>query len=75
MSGYHMTPDEFRKHGHEMVDWVADYLAGVEEYPVNSQVAPGEIRDALPTAAPEHPEPLNSGSSDQDRWLRPLHLS
>ena len=56
--GFHMRPEEFRKLGHEMVDWVADYLTNVEDYPVMSQVAPGEIRSRLPDSAPEEPEPF-----------------
>ncbi len=39
-----MTPEEFRKHGYQVIDWIADYLQNVERYPVLSQVAPGEIR-------------------------------
>jgi aromatic-L-amino-acid decarboxylase len=46
-----MNPSEFRKYGHEVVDWIADYLAGAEQYPVMSRCAPGEIRDLIP----EHP--------------------
>jgi len=57
---FHMSPEEFRQRGHEMVDWVADYLANVEQYPVNSAVAPGAIRNALPDAAPEDPEQLKT---------------
>lgn len=66
-----MTPDEFRRRGHEMVDWVADYLANIESYPVNSQVQPGAIRDALPQAAPEHPEPFADVMRDLDEIIMP----
>ncbi|SVE23412.1 uncharacterized protein METZ01_LOCUS476266, partial [marine metagenome] len=38
-----MDTEEFRHHGHIFVDWMADYLAGVEKYPVMAQVKPGEI--------------------------------
>ena len=55
---FHMEPEEFRELGHEMVDWVADYLVDVEKYPVMSRVAPGEVRSALPDSAPEQPEPF-----------------
>ena len=48
-----MTPEEFRKHGYQVIDWIADYLQNVERYPVLSQVAPGEIRQKLPAAPPE----------------------
>ena len=38
-----MDREEFRRHAHRLVDWMADYLDGVENYPVRSQVRPGEI--------------------------------
>ena len=47
-----MTPEEFRKHGYQVIDWIADYLQNVERYPVLSQVAPGAIRQQLPAAPP-----------------------
>ena len=45
---FHMTPDEFRRHGHAVVDWIADYHSRIESFPVLSQVKPGEIRASLP---------------------------
>ncbi len=48
-----MTPEEFRIHAHAFVDWMADYLEGVERYPVRAQVAPGEIPARIPEAPPE----------------------
>jgi len=47
-----MTPDEFRRHGHAVVDWIADYHARIESFPVLSQVKPGEIRAGLPKSPP-----------------------
>ena len=49
---YHWTPDEFRRHGHEVVEWVARYLETVEDRPVQSEVAPGWVRDRLPSSPP-----------------------
>jgi aromatic-L-amino-acid decarboxylase len=51
-----MTPDQFREHGHELVDWVADYLGRVGDLPVLSRSAPGSVRDALPPHPPQQPE-------------------
>jgi aromatic-L-amino-acid decarboxylase len=66
-----VTPEEFRRSGHELIDWVADYLAEVERYPVLSPVAPGWVRDQLPAAAPEEPEPFATVLADVDRVIMP----
>ena len=39
-----MTLDEFRRHGHELIDWIADYRAGVAARPVLAPTVPGEVR-------------------------------
>ena len=51
-----MTPEEFRRHGYQAIDWIADYLARPERYPVLAKVKPGELTDALPAAGPERGE-------------------
>ena len=66
-----MDLDEFRRHGHELVDWMADYLATVERHPVRAQVRPGEIAAQLPAAAPGHGEPLEQIFADFERILLP----
>src|SRR5262245_60777087 len=53
-----MTPEEFRRLGHEIVDWVADYRARVGELPVMSRVEPGAVPAQLPKAPPADPEPF-----------------
>ncbi|HZS94478.1 MAG TPA: pyridoxal-dependent decarboxylase [Chloroflexota bacterium] len=50
--------DDFRRYGHEIVDWIAQYLEESDRYPVLSRVSPGEICEALPTSAPTSPEPI-----------------
>lgn len=70
-ASFHMTPDELRRWGHEVVDWVADYLATVEEHRVVPGVRPGEVRSWLPPAAPEHPEPFADVLADLDRVIVP----
>ncbi|MEO3872965.1 pyridoxal-dependent decarboxylase [Nonomuraea sp. B12E4] len=67
----HMSPEEFRRHGKQVIDWIADYLAGIESYPVLSQVEPGEIRRALPPEPPERGEPFEAVLSDLGRILLP----
>ena len=56
-----MDIEEFRRLGHEAVDWIADYRARVArgEYPVMSRVAPGEVRAALPATPPAEPQSLD----------------
>ena len=70
-AGYHMSPDEFRRHGHVVVDWLADYLTSVEDRPVTPDVAPGTIRAMLPDIAPERPEPFEAILADLDRVVMP----
>jgi aromatic-L-amino-acid decarboxylase len=53
-----MSPDEFRSAGHQAVDWIADYLRDVGNYPVLPSVKPGALIDRLPTAGPEQGESI-----------------
>src|SRR5436305_14244896 len=68
---FHMTTNEFRKHGHAVVDWIADYYDGIEALPVLSQVKPGEVRNGLPSSAPVHGEPFQALLSDIDKVILP----
>ena len=67
----HMTPEEFRRHGREAIDWIADYLERLEELPVGSSVEPGWVRSQLPEHAPEHGEPFGDVLADLDRVIMP----
>jgi len=66
-----VDPADFRRHGHALVDWIADYLAGSERYPVLPRVSPGDVRRALPAEAPEHGEPFDAIFADFERVLVP----
>ncbi|HEX6200474.1 MAG TPA: pyridoxal-dependent decarboxylase [Thermoanaerobaculia bacterium] len=66
-----MTPEEFRRWGRALVDWIADYRERVEELPVLSRVEPGEVRSKLPAAAPEEPERLDAILRDLDEIVLP----
>jgi aromatic-L-amino-acid decarboxylase len=68
---FHMTPDEFRKHGHEVVEWLAAYMESVEDYPVLAQVKPGEIRSQLPDHPPEQGEPFEAVMADLNEIVMP----
>src|SRR5678816_2180032 len=67
----HMTPDDFRRHGRDVVDWIADYMERVEKFPVLSRVKPGEIRAALPAEPPQQGELFEVMLEDVDRILLP----
>ena len=59
-----MTPDDFRAHAHELVDWMADYLEQVERLPVKPDVQPGTVLKQLPPAPPDDGEPFSAVFSD-----------
>lgn len=63
--------DDFRKAGHEIIDWIADYLENIEQYPVLSRSQPGEIREQLPTSAPVKSESLDSMMADFQEIIMP----
>jgi aromatic-L-amino-acid decarboxylase len=66
-----MDADEYRRHAHLLVDWIATYLEDVERYPVLPRVAPGDVRRALPARAPERGEPFESVFADFERVILP----
>ena len=68
---FHMTPQEFRKYGYQVIDWIADYYLHVEEYPVLSQVKPGEIRAGLPPDPPEIGEAFEDILADMEKLILP----
>ena len=66
-----MDPEEFRKYGKEIIDWIADYLKNTEKYPVLSQLKPGEIKNQLPISAPATSESMESILADFNRIILP----
>jgi aromatic-L-amino-acid decarboxylase len=66
-----MDPEEFRRHGHAAVDWMADYLAGVAELPITPDVSPGQIRQALPLAPPASGEEFEAMFRDFRELILP----
>lgn len=66
-----MNPDDFRRAGHQLVDWIADYRSRIEEFPVMSGVAPGEIRRRLPAAPPQQGEPFDQVVADLEQIILP----
>ena len=70
-TNYHMSPEQFRDYGHQVVNWIADYYKGIESLPVLSQVKPGKIRRALPAQAPAQGEEFQTILQDIDRVILP----
>ncbi len=66
-----MTPDEFRKHAHELVEWMAGYMENVENLPVKSLVKPGEIFNKIPDKPPLHSESFDSLMKDFNEIIMP----
>lgn len=66
-----MPPEDFRRYAHQVVDWIADYLAHPERYPVLSQNQPGDVKNALPSKAPERGEAMEAMLADLDRVIVP----
>ncbi|KAL6858694.1 hypothetical protein ACP4OV_017696 [Aristida adscensionis] len=80
-----LDADEFRRHGHQVIDFIADYYAGMGDYPVHPSVAPGFLRRRLPADAPRRPEPDAFAAALRDvrdlilpgmtHWQSPRHFA
>lgn len=66
-----MNSEEFRRHAHAFVDWMADYMDTVEDYPVRAQVQPGEIAARLPVSPPQEGEPMAAIFEDFEKIVMP----
>ncbi|XP_055820142.1 phenylacetaldehyde synthase-like [Solanum dulcamara] len=66
-----LDPEEFRRQGHMMVDFLADYFQNIEKYPVRSQVEPGYLKKILPDSAPNQPESIEKILEDVERDIFP----
>ncbi len=66
-----MTPEEFRKNAHDLVEWMAEYMENVGKYPVKSVVKPGEILSQLPDNPPDEPESFGSFMKDVNEIIMP----
>ncbi len=66
-----MTPEEFRRHAHQFVDWMADFMTDVEDLPVRAQTRPGEIADRLPDSPPDSGEAMEAIFEDFKRDVLP----
>ena len=67
----HWDAEDFRRHGYEVIDWIADYLRDVGKHPVRAQVQPGDVRAKLPQAPPQQGEPFDALMRDLDQIVMP----
>ena len=66
-----MPKEDFRRFGHEIVDWIADYFENIESFPVLSQNEPNALKNALPKSAPETGEDFAEVLKDVDKLILP----
>jgi aromatic-L-amino-acid decarboxylase len=71
MEAASMKNDEFRRFGHEIVDWIADYFQNVGNYPVLSPLGPGDVKKELPAEPPEAPETMEAVLKDFETVIMP----
>lgn len=67
----HMSPEEFRRAGYAVVDWLVDYRQRIESLPVKSPLAPGDVRALLPSSAPIEGEDFAAILADLERIIVP----
>ena len=66
-----MNKEDFRRFGHELIDWIADYFDHIDDLPVLSAIEPGDLKAQLPNAPPEHGEPMEQIIADVfENWTR-----
>ncbi len=66
-----MPVDEFKKLGHQLVNWVADYIDGIETRPVLPDVVYGDIKKKLEDQPPFKSDKLKNIISDIDEKIIP----
>ncbi|HEY7311936.1 MAG TPA: pyridoxal-dependent decarboxylase [Gemmataceae bacterium] len=66
-----MTADEFRRFGHQLIDWIADYRTRLADLPVTARTTPGEVKAGLPAAPPEQSEDFAAVFRDLERAIVP----
>jgi aromatic-L-amino-acid decarboxylase len=66
-----MSSEEFRRFGHELIDWISNYFEHIEKLPVLSQIEPGDLKAQLPPSPPQEGEPMEAIIADLDRVIVP----
>lgn len=68
---FDMPANEFRKYGHELVEWIANYFENIEDNPVIPSIRPGDIKHNIPTQPPQKGEDFNNVLSDLNNIIMP----
>lgn len=66
-----MSKEDFRRLGHDLIDWIADYFQNIEERPVLAPIEPGDLKAQLPSVPPAQGEPMEEIIADLDRLIAP----
>jgi aromatic-L-amino-acid/L-tryptophan decarboxylase len=66
-----MKEEDFRRFGHQLIDWIADYFENIDQRPVLPNIEPGDLKAQLPSAPPEHGETMENIVADVDRLIAP----
>jgi aromatic-L-amino-acid decarboxylase len=66
-----MSAEDFRRFGHQLIDWVSDYFEGIEKLPVLAQIEPGDLKSRLPSTPPQHGESMQQIIADMDQFIVP----
>jgi aromatic-L-amino-acid decarboxylase len=66
-----MPPEDFRKYGYQLIDWITEYLKDAEKYPVLSKIQPGEVKNQIHNKPPQKPEQFSNVLNDIDKIIMP----
>src|SRR5207249_10251032 len=66
-----MSAEDFRRYGHEIIDWIANYFERIEDLPVLAQIEPGDLKAQLPDSPPEKGDSMDNILADIDRLIVP----
>ena len=66
-----MNKEDFRRLGHELIDWIADYFDHIDDRPVLAAIEPGDLKSQLPSTPPVQGEPMEQIIADLDRLIAP----
>jgi aromatic-L-amino-acid decarboxylase len=66
-----VTPEDFKQHGHQLIDWIADYIENIEQHRVTSLVKPGDVRAQLSEHPPTAPDGFDALMADTERVVVP----